>query len=307
MSLDLLRPEAGGEDLDLLLPELEMLTQLSMDNLQNTVLELAGLVADPSHGDSTYNAYIRFMARFRQYSLRNLLLIQCQCPEASYVASYRSWEALGRQVMRGETGIAILRPLPKRTPENRSGRAQSTQLSQAKQWGIGYVFDSSQTTGNGPIPNYKPELPGNPWPLLVAACRFAESQGISVRRQPMMGNTNGVSQGGTVLLNSSRTPSVLLQTAIHETAHELLHQADKSRPVPKPQVEAEAESVAAVVLNALGYDTITNAAAYIRGHAGTPSGILNALDSIHWASRIILAGIQSNLHAAVGDTPHPES
>lgn len=283
-----------------------MLEGTTPERLHQTVLDLAALVADPTHGDETYNAYLRFMGRLRSYSVRNLLLIQAQCPQASYVASYRHWEALGRQVMRGETGIAIVRPLRRRTPRAEYGEPKGARPQQSVQWGIGYVFDAAQTTGDAPIPNYKPELPGETTHLLVAACRYARSQGIAVRRQPMMGGTNGLSKGGTVLLNASRTPSVWLQTLCHEMGHELLHHSPETRCVPRPQVEAEAESTAAVVLNGLGFATIANSAAYIREHAGRPSDILNALERIQWASRKILAGIQANLNAADVDDPLPE-
>jgi hypothetical protein len=50
--------------------------------------------------------------RFRTYSLNNLLLIFLQRPDATRVAGYRTWQSLGRQVRRGEQGIAILAPSP---------------------------------------------------------------------------------------------------------------------------------------------------------------------------------------------------
>ena len=53
-----------------------MLKGLTPDKLNQTVLELANLVADPDHADARYNAYLRFMARLRDYSVRNLLLIR---------------------------------------------------------------------------------------------------------------------------------------------------------------------------------------------------------------------------------------
>src|SRR5437867_4508859 len=49
-------------------------------------------------------------ARFHRYSWRNCMLIQLQKPGASRVAGYRTWQSLGRQVRKGERGIAILAP-----------------------------------------------------------------------------------------------------------------------------------------------------------------------------------------------------
>jgi hypothetical protein len=46
--------------------------------------------------------------RLRGHSFANVLLIAAQRPEASLVASYEQWQALGRQVNRGERGIQII-------------------------------------------------------------------------------------------------------------------------------------------------------------------------------------------------------
>jgi len=49
-------------------------------------------------------------AKFHSYSLGNLLLIGAQAPQATRVAGFRTWQSLGRQVRKGERGIAILAP-----------------------------------------------------------------------------------------------------------------------------------------------------------------------------------------------------
>src|SRR5439155_15710779 len=46
-------------------------------------------------------------ARFHRYSARNVLLIALQRPSARRVAGYRTWQSMGRQVRKGERGIAI--------------------------------------------------------------------------------------------------------------------------------------------------------------------------------------------------------
>src|SRR5438552_17220739 len=54
---------------------------------------------------------LAFAARFHSYSFGNALLIACQRPDATLVAGYAKWHELGRQVRRGEHGIAILAPI----------------------------------------------------------------------------------------------------------------------------------------------------------------------------------------------------
>lgn len=55
-----------------------------------------------------WDDFLHFAARFRHFSFNNVLLVQLQRPEASYVASYDTWVTLGRQVRRGETGISVI-------------------------------------------------------------------------------------------------------------------------------------------------------------------------------------------------------
>src|SRR6266851_2600157 len=77
---------------------------------------LAGVMQTPERGiegiltSDGFTAYLRTMARFPTYSVNNTLLILAQRPDATQVAGYRRWQELGRQVMKGETGIKILVP-----------------------------------------------------------------------------------------------------------------------------------------------------------------------------------------------------
>src|SRR4051794_41647183 len=49
---------------------------------------------------------------FHTYSLRNQLLIAMQTPDATRVAGFKTWLALGYCVRRGETGLRIFAPCP---------------------------------------------------------------------------------------------------------------------------------------------------------------------------------------------------
>ena len=55
--------------------------------------------------------YLGAMAKFRNYSFGNIMLIARQKPDATHVAGYRTWTSLGRFVRRGEKGIFILAPM----------------------------------------------------------------------------------------------------------------------------------------------------------------------------------------------------
>ena len=62
--------------------------------------------------------YLAAMARFRRYSLHNIMLIASQKPTATHVAGFHSWHKLGRFVKKGEKGILILAPIVRRKAEN---------------------------------------------------------------------------------------------------------------------------------------------------------------------------------------------
>ena len=67
----------------------------------------------------------------------NQLLIAAQRPDATAVAGYNAWKALGRQVNKGEKGIAILAPVLRRAgkddgtgpPDQRGRRVEGARLS----------------------------------------------------------------------------------------------------------------------------------------------------------------------------------
>jgi hypothetical protein len=53
---------------------------------------------------ASFARYLRCLARFHRYSTANVALILMQRPDATRVAGYRAWQALGRQVRKGGEG-----------------------------------------------------------------------------------------------------------------------------------------------------------------------------------------------------------
>src|SRR5438552_393519 len=77
------------------------LTRASVDGLVKAI---------ESGRNEVFSSYLQTMARFPQYSARNVLLIAAQCPSASKLRGVRSWNELGRFVRPGEKGIFIFAP-----------------------------------------------------------------------------------------------------------------------------------------------------------------------------------------------------
>src|ERR1035441_4653427 len=69
------------------------------------------LVQSLEAGQSAVLQYLGAMAKFRNYSFGNIMLIARQKPDATNVAGLRTWNSLGRFVRRGEKGIFILAPM----------------------------------------------------------------------------------------------------------------------------------------------------------------------------------------------------
>ena len=104
------------------------------------------LVAALESGHSeVLTAYLGAMAKFRNYSFGNIMLIARQKPDATHVAGYRTWTSLGRFVRRGEKGIFILAPMvgnKRKKDENAEQNADAKQ-TQPTVYGFRgvYVFD----------------------------------------------------------------------------------------------------------------------------------------------------------------------
>ena len=84
--------------------------------------------------------YLAMLARLHRYSVSNLFLIIAQCPHASQVAGYRTWQGMGRQVRRGSRAIRILAPVVRKTIEEEEGQEQVVMAFRTVN-----VFDVSQT------------------------------------------------------------------------------------------------------------------------------------------------------------------
>jgi hypothetical protein len=122
---------------------------------QNRSSELAAdalntLIKALESGDSdALTNYLSVMARFRQYSWNNCLLIALQRPGATHVAGFYAWHKFGRFVRKGEKGIAILAPvLAKQEVRDEQNPDCGTEvIQQLVGFRTAFVFDVSQTEG----------------------------------------------------------------------------------------------------------------------------------------------------------------
>lgn len=118
-------------------------------------------------------------------SPNNVLLILCQAPWATRVAGYRKWQEMGRQVRKGERGIAVLAPCTYKTGTDEHDAPEEAEPRKVlRGFRVVHVFDVSQTDGE-PLPSLDAplldgEAPAALWDGLaaqVAAAGFELERG----------------------------------------------------------------------------------------------------------------------------------
>src|ERR1700686_3022756 len=205
---------------------------------------------------SVLTQYLGAMAKFRNYSFGNIMLIARQKPDATNVAGLRTWNSLGRFVRRGEKGIFILAPMVgnKRNKEENAEQNTDAKDTQRTLYGFRgvYVFDIAQTEGkelptltevNGDVSGYRERL-----------FKFVEAQSIELGFSERIAPAKGISHGGKITLLLGMQPAEEFSTLVHEIAHEMLHRSERRTLTTKQVRETEAEAVA-VVCKAVGLET----------------------------------------------------
>ncbi len=233
--------------------------------------------------------YLAAMARFRKYSLFNLMLILQACPNATRVAGYRTWQSMGRFVKKGQKGIMILAPVFRK----RSGDGAEDNDSGDSRVLVGYrpvfVFDESQTAG-ADIPSIG-TVKGDPGLYLARLEQFVRAQGIVLEYAQDIAPAKGMSQGAKITLLPGQTAAETFSTLAHETAHSALHFGNPRAETTKRIRETEAEAVAFVVCSAIGLDPGRSAADYISLYNGDASLLLESLECVQRTATTILTAI----------------
>lgn len=233
----------------------------------------------------TLKRFLDCMGRFHEYSWHNCLLIACQMPEASLVAGFRRWLALGRHVRKGEKGIGILAPMACRKKQEADGADDETETV-IRGFRVVHVFDVSQTEGDE-LPEFA-GIHGDPGELLLRLEQMTRGSGIRLTDEALPMGTQGVSRKGEITLAAGLPPAERFAVLTHELAHEWMHDEEHRRHMPKTVRETEAEAVAYVVCRAFGLDCSTRSSDYIQLYRGDEITLTESLQRIQTtATRII--------------------
>jgi antirestriction protein ArdC len=249
----------------------------------------------------SWQRWLRVQSKFHRYSFNNSLLIALQCPTATHVAGFGTWLSVGRHVKKGSKSIAILAPMTKRVTVTEADGSEDSR-KQLFGFRVARVFDVAATDGA--------ELPPSPAHRLVGAegavhldalTGVAQSIGYTVAWVAAEGfchdGTNGDCNYTTrvIRVRSDLDPTHQAKTLCHELGHALCHENFNSRPL----AELEAESIAFVVLDALGIASDDYSFAYVASWAGGGDQAIAAIresgSRIARAARQILDGADARV------------
>ena len=191
-----------------------------------------------------YRKYLKTMSRFPRYSLRNVLLINMQRPNATYIAGFDRWKKqFGRHVMKGEQGITIIAPAPyKKTvtenitdpvtkqpivDENGQVRTRSREIT-VPVFRTVKVFDISQTQGR-PLPQLAENLTGNVKDYGNFMEAVKRSSPVPVEFSKIQEGTDGffTSKERKIYIREGMSEVQTISATLHEIAHAKLHDPEK--------------------------------------------------------------------------------
>ena len=189
---------------------------------------------------------------FHTYSLRNQLLIAIQNPDATRVAGFKAWLALGYCVRRGEKALQIFAPCPPSKAKLQAWRDAGPAEKPRTFFRLTAVFDRSQVDELPPPavpapldPPAAAEIEGDelaPWlePLTALAAEI----GSTVAFESIASGADGYYRPSSkaIVVEATHPPNRRVKTLVHELAHALVradHQDDD------PQLDAAAEELVA--------------------------------------------------------------
>lgn len=258
-------------------------------------------------GLATSDGWRRFVAsrRWLDYSVNNQLMILMQRPEATDVRPLSVWNAAGCRLRKGESQIKIWKPTKRRAAENEQQPApaegaageRTEDAKTAAPVRAGFILvnvvDVSQLVEPpAPVePTLPAELRGDaPAGLWDGLAKQVAAAGWSLERgdcDGAYGRANHVTR--TVRVREDVEPAQAAKTFAHELAHVLLGHTGAT---PGHVREVEAESVACIVADLCGLDTLEYSVPYVAHWAGeSPEAVKTAAQRVADTAERILAGL----------------
>lgn len=232
--------------------------------------------------DEEWKRHLDVMARFHQYSFGNQLLIAIQRPDATRLAGFKTWKAVGRSVRKGEKGISILAPRVVNAKDD-NGQPKKDEDGRPVRTVVGFtsasIFDLSQTEGED-LPVIEQSLSETPPAGFQDDLETAiTAEGFTVSYEQIPGSAQGFTDPKTkrVVIDQQLGEADRAVTLAHELGHIMCGHATEdgdedgrtyttSHGGKRGEMEVEAESFAYVLAKLNGMQTHQKAAStYVAG------------------------------------------
>lgn len=241
-----------------------------------------------------YKNFLEGMSHFNNYSVRNIQLIKAQFPEASMVASFNEWKKRNGHVNKGEKALYVQAPVTviKKDADGKPViNADTGEKETLTYFKPVPVFDVSQVS---PVEGKELNLPkmGGGIPEQITKDYYQnvyralrdisqKENGIPIRFREFE-KSDGFYNPKTneITIKKGMTYEQTLSTLIHGMAHSELHNKKSlterfEGKLTRSSKELQAESIAYVVSNHLGFDTSGDSFAYLASWSQEPDGLEN--------------------------------
>lgn len=241
-----------------------------------------------------YKNFLEGMSHFNNYSVRNIQLIKAQLPEASMVASFNEWKKRNGHVNKGEKALYVQAPVTV-IKKDADGKPVINADTGEKETFTYFkpvpVFDISQVS---PVEGKELDLPkmGGAIPSQINKEYYQnvyrslrdisqKENGIPIRFRQLEKSDGFYSpKTNDITIKKGMTYEQTLSTLIHEMAHSELHNKKSlterfEGKLTRSSKELQAESIAYVVSNHLGFDTSNDSFAYLASWSQEPDGLEN--------------------------------
>ncbi|CAL8977519.1 hypothetical protein PROP_02217 [Propionicimonas sp. T2.31MG-18] len=269
----------------------EAADQARRETVEQLHEQLAEGIANLDDKDA-WQRWLGMASKLHRYSFNNVVLTMMQKPDATMIAGYRAWQAMGHQVRRGERAIKILGPVTRKVElvdrltgepiRDAEGRQQYVwQLVGVRPVS---VFDASQVDPPVESPPKPTLLRGQAPPgLWDSLAELVEAEGFRLARGDC-GGANGLTDylGREVRVRADVDDAQAVKTLAHELAHVLIR-PDPGEPYAgacRGRREVEAESVAYVVAAAHNLDTSQYTFNYVAGWATKAATPENGIEAV---------------------------
>lgn len=241
-----------------------------------------------------YKNFLEGMSHFNNYSVRNIQLIKAQLPEASMVASFNEWKKRNGHVNKGEKALYVQAPVTV-IKKDADGKPVINADTGEKETFTYFkpvpVFDISQVS---PVEGKELDLPkmGGAIPSQINKEYYQnvyrslrdisqKENGIPIRFRELEKSDGFYSpKTNEITIKKGMTYEQTLSTLIHEMAHSELHNKKSlterfEGKLTRSSKELQAESIAYVVSNHLGFDTSNDSFAYLASWSKEQDGLEN--------------------------------